>query len=106
MITEQVETEVSPNLGNVSERVLHEKGEKYILPVDNEEHERFVYNLTTLYVWTQSDLGLRLRLQHRVIKDAGGGRTLFPPYDKRKSYFVLDVGVGPGEWRWRCLGHK
>lgn len=105
---EQVEIEVSTSLGNVSGRVLHEKGEKYILPVDNEEHERFVYYFTTLYVWTQSDLGLRLRLQHRVIKNAGGGRVLFPPYDKTESYFVLDVGVGPGERPWGCLrlGHK
>lgn len=51
-----------------------------------------------------SDLGLRLRLQQKVIKDAAGGRVLFPPYDESKSYFVLDVGVGPGKWQY--LQHK
>lgn len=42
----QVEVELAPSLQTekVSERILHEKGEKYVLPVDNEEHERFAHS--------------------------------------------------------------
>lgn len=41
-------------------------------------------------------LSNRLKFQHRVLKEAAGGRILFPPVDPEKTYFVLDSGVGPG----------
>ena len=44
---EQTEVELapSPHVEEVSERILHEKGGRYVLPVDNEEHERFAHSL-------------------------------------------------------------
>ena len=88
-----------------SSRILHEKGEKYLLPVDEEEHERYIDKSETSCHNRTYSAWHRLRVQHEMLKEAGNGKVFFPPFDSSKSYFILDVGVGPGMSS-KCRGYK
>lgn len=38
----------------------------------------------------------RLNNQHAIYKDACGGKLLFPTFDPKSSYLILDCGAGTG----------
>ncbi|TFK48526.1 S-adenosyl-L-methionine-dependent methyltransferase [Heliocybe sulcata] len=60
-------------------------GSSYILPSDEEEQARYVYQRS-------------LELQHRVLVRALGDRLVVAPVNLKSSDHVLDCGTGSGIW--------